>query len=298
MDTISAYIGEVLALLTAIIWAFAVILFRKSGEKVHPIGLNLFKSLLATALFLPTIWIAGETLLRPAPLSEYLLLLASGALGIAIADTLFFKSLNALGAGLSAIVDCLYSPFIIGLSMLWLGETLNGWQILGAVMIVSAVLTAAHQKNSNPADRHAILMGVIWGVLAMATMAVGIVMIKPLLDRSPLLWVTEIRLIGGVIALIVILLLHPSRRAITGSIFSPQRWVYTLSGSFIGTYVAMGLWLAGMKFTQASIAAALNQTSNIFIFIFAAWLLREKITPLRSIGIILGVTGALLVTFG
>jgi len=298
MDIINAYIGEVLAFITAIVWAFAVILFRKSGEKVHPLGLNLFKSLLATVLFMPTIWIVGGTLLRPVPLSEYLLLLASGALGIAIADTLFFKSLNALGAGLSAIVDCMYSPFIIGLSILWLGETLNARQIIGAVMIVSAVLSAAHQKNANPVDRHPILMGIIWGVLAMATMAVGIVMIKPLLDRSPLLWVTEIRLFGGVIALMVILLLHPSRRAITRSIFSPQRWIYTWSGSFLGTYVAMGFWLAGMKFTQASIAAALNQTSNIFVFILAALLLRERITPLRIVGIVLGVAGSLLVTFG
>ena len=52
-----------------------------------------------------------------------------------------------------------------------------------------------------------------------------------------------------------------------------------------------------MKFTQASIAASLNQTSNIFVFIFAAWFLREPISRTRVIGIILGVAGALIVTF-
>jgi len=57
------------------------------------------------------------------------------------------------------------------------------------------------------------------------------------------------------------------------------------------------LWLAGMKYAQASTASALNQTSNIFIFIFAALLLKERITPLRLIAIIVGVAGAVMVTF-
>jgi drug/metabolite transporter (DMT)-like permease len=60
----------------------------------------------------------------------------------------------------------------------------------------------------------------------------------------------------------------------------------------------MVLWLAGMKYTQAATAAALNQTSNIFIFIFAAILLKERITAVRLVAIGLGVAGALLVTFG
>ena len=71
-----------------------------------------------------------------------------------------------------------------------------------------------------------------------------------------------------------------------------------MSGSFAGGYLAMVFWLAGMKFTFASIAAALNQTSNIFVFIFAALLLKEKVTAVRVAAIVLGVGGALLVTFG
>jgi drug/metabolite transporter (DMT)-like permease len=231
-------------------------------------------------------------------MEEYILLLVSGVLGIGISDTLFFMSLNALGAGLSAIVDCLYSPFIIGLSFLWLGESLNTMQLVGVMIILSAVLSVTQEGKSHPADRRKILLGILWGTLAMASMAVGIVMIKPLLDRSPLLWVTEIRLVGGIAVIILVILAHPLRRRIIGSIFSKQRWGYTLSGSFIGTYLAMTFWLAGMKFTQASTAAALGQTSNIFIFVFAALLLHERITPLRIAAIILGVTGALLVTFG
>jgi drug/metabolite transporter (DMT)-like permease len=123
-------------------------------------------------------------------------------------------------------------------------------------------------------------------------------MIKTLLERSPLLWVTEIRLLGGVVAGFVILLFFPNRRKIIKSLKSAGSWGYTISGSFIGAYLAMMLWLAGMKYAQASIAAALNQTSNIFVFILSALILKEPINPPRVLGIILGVTGAILVTFG
>ena len=291
------YLGETLALLTAICWAFAVILFKKSGEAVHPIGLNLFKDSLAVVLLIPTVFLVGENLFYPASWYDYALLLGSGALGIGIADTLFFKSLNALGAGLTAIVDCLYSPTIIGLSLIFLGEKLGVWEIVGASMIISAVLTISAEGGQSPDDKKRILWGILWGALAMIANACGLVMIKPLLDRSPLFWVTEIRLVGGVLVLLLVVAFHPARRAILASIRSPQRWGYTLSGSLLGAYVAMVLWLGGMKYTQASIAAVLNQTSNIFLFLFAALLLKEPITKVRLLGIVLGVGGVLLVTF-
>jgi drug/metabolite transporter (DMT)-like permease len=298
MSGLDAHLGEVMALSAAIVWAFAVILFKKSGESVHPIGLNLVKNLLAVTLFIPTAWLFGESLLLPASTGTYLMFLASGALGIGLADTFFFKSLNSLGAGLSAIVDCLYSPSIIGLSIIWLGESLSTLQLVGVVLIVSAVLTILVEKHTTVSDRRQIYWGVFWGAMAMFTMAIGIVMIKPLLTDAPLIWATQVRLVGGLAVLFLMLLLHPARKKIIDSARSTHRWGYTISGSFMGGYLSMLLWLAGMKYTQASTAAALNQTSNVFVFIFAAIFLKEKITPVRMGAIALGVGGALLVTFG
>ncbi len=265
---------------------------------MHPIGLNLFKDLFALALFLPTTWLCGLTLARDAPAGEYALLMASGALGIGLGDTFFFKSLNLLGAGLTAIVDCLYSPFVIALSVPVLAEKLTPVQGVGAALVVAAVLTASLEWRKGLISRGELGWGIFYGVLGLAAMAVGIVMIKPLLERSPLLWAAEVRVVGGVAALAVILLFHRRRRAILSSVVSARGWHYMVGGSFVGAYVAMALWLGGMKYTQASVASALNQTANVFIFIFAALLLREPVTRRRTMGIVLGVLGAILVSFG
>jgi len=292
------YFGEFLSLLTAVVWAIAVILFKKSGESVHPIALNLFKNLLAMALILPTMWLFGVSLIQPVPLNDYLWMLLSGAIGIGLADTMFFKSLNLLGAGFIAIIDCLYSPFIIVMSFLWLGERLDVWQIVGVVLIISAIFTASREKGHRTVSSRNLVWGLFWGVSGIIFIALGLIMIKPLLERSSLLWATEVRLIGGSGMLGLILLVYPSRRAVISSLFNSRGWKYTLSGSFMGAYLAMLAWLGGMKYAQASVAAALNQTSNIFIFVFAVIFLKDVINWQRSVGMIVAIVGVFLVMFG
>ncbi|MBU0509402.1 DMT family transporter [bacterium] len=292
------YFGEILALCTALVWAFAVILFKKSGEHVHPIALNLFKNVLAAALIIPTMWIVGDSLWLPLPKREYLLLLISGALGIGIADTLFFMSLNRLGAGLSAIADCLYSPSMISLSLIFLGERLTLWQVIGAAMIVLAVVGITLGKRAGHLSRAQLWAGILWAFLAVFLMAASVILIKPILSRSPLLWVTEWRLLGGIVVLLPILFLHRDWRGIALTATSVRHWGYMFSGSFVGAYVSMILWLGSLKFAQVSTASALHQSSNVFVFIFAFLLLREPIDLQRVLAIVFAVAGAYLVMFG
>jgi drug/metabolite transporter (DMT)-like permease len=123
-------------------------------------------------------------------------------------------------------------------------------------------------------------------------------MVKPMLARLPFLWATEVRLLGALIALMLVIIFHPGRKKIMSSIMDKKNRVYMLVGSFFGAYVAMLLWLGGMKLTQASIASALNQTNSIFIVILAAVWLKEPLTTRRILGIITAFLGVILVSFG
>jgi drug/metabolite transporter (DMT)-like permease len=290
------YLGETMALVVALVWACAVILFKKSGETVHPVALNLLKNVIAVALLIPTILLLGQDLFPEAPPLHYTVMLAGGLLGISFSDTLFFKSLNMLGASRMAIVDCLYSPFIIGLSVVFLDETLSWLQVVGVLAILGAVLTPLFEVSDEPVERRLILWGTVWGALALATMAVSLVAVKPVLNQSPVLWSALLRMAGGLIGLLAYLALHPGRWKMLRTLRGPGL-KYSVLGSVVGGYLAMMLWLGGMKYTQASVAAALNQTTNVFIFILAAWVLKESITHQRVVGIALGVGGALMVTF-
>jgi len=295
MQPTTPFLGEALSILTAVVWAFAVTLFRKSGETVHPLALNTFKNLLAITLLVPTILLLGQPLILRLDITIYAALLLSGAIGIGVGDTLFFKSLNDLGAGLTGIVVCLYSPFIIAFSYLWLNENLSPLQLTGVLLIITAVLIVTIQRKAPSVSGVKIASGVVFGVLASAAMAIGVVLMKPLLDTYAVVWVAAVRLIGGMVILIIVLLISPKRSSIMGSLFTTHNRYYTVAGSFFGAYVSMVLWIAGIKYTQASIASALNQTSTIFIFIFAGLILKEPMNMRRTIGIIMAFAGALLV---
>ncbi|MCI0531883.1 MAG: DMT family transporter, partial [candidate division Zixibacteria bacterium] len=290
--------GEIFALSCALTWAIAIILWRKSGESVHPVALNLFKCVLAIVLIFPTMRLMGESPFQSAPAADYLILAVSGMLGIGIADTLLFMSLNRLGASLVAVVSCLYSPSVILLSVIWLGESLSVWQIAGTVSVISAVLLVSSPKARGHLAPKDFIWGAFLGVSAIICIAIGIVMVKPILERSSVLWVAQVRLMSGAAFLVIYLLLHRQRNRILSTLFIPTGWVFTLTGSFSGNYLSMIFWLAGMKFTQASIAAVLNQTSNIFVFILALIFLKEEINLPKVVAIGLAAAGAFLVTFG
>lgn len=292
------YLGQVLALLAPISWSIAIILFRKSGEIVPPLALNQFKNTLATLLFLLTILLTGQELLRPAPRGDYLLLLISGAIGIGIADTFFFLCLNTIGAGLQAIVNTSYSPVIIGLSFLFLGERLTLPQLLGAILIVSAVLAVSYTRQRRAKTPSRRVRGILYGLAGTLTQGISIVMVKPLLDQTPMLWVTFWRLIGGLLMVAVLLAFIPAQRRALVTLRNVRVWPVMIPGSIMGTYVALFFWMGGMKFTQASIAAALNQTSTLFTFVLAVLILKEPFTRRRVVGVALGMLGVLMVTLG
>ena len=291
------YLGEILSVAAAVFWALAIVLFKKSGEHTHPVALNTFKNILATLLFLPTIYITGGTLFHDASVSEYVLLAVSGVIGIAIGDSLLFKSLNVIGAGPSALVNMLYSPATILLSFLFLDERLTIGQFFGVLMILLAVLESTRVKGSQDGAKSERLRGIAIGVTGVICMVVGVVMIKPVLDDAPLLWAIEIRLIGGVFALLLFFLFNENRGPIARTLLVKGSRRFTVVSSVLGGYFAMTCWLGGIKFALASVASALNQTNAIFILIFAWLILKEQITVGRWIAIVIAVGGAIMVTF-
>ncbi len=291
------YIGEIFSFLCALIWGFAVIFFKKSGETVHPVALNLFKNSFAALLYIPTMLILGQSLLFDADAETYFVLFASGVLGIGIADTLFLTSLNMLGASLYAVISCFYSPAVILLSVIWLGERLSLWQIFGTLLIISAVINVSFAPRELKLEKRKLFIGIILGIVSQVLMAIGIVWAKEFLEKTPVLWASDVRLLGGIFFLALYLLFLPKRKEIVSSLLATKSWKYTFAGAFTGTYVAILLWIAGMKYANASIAAALNQTSNIFLFVLASIFLHEKMTLRKIVSIAIAIVGVLLVTF-
>jgi drug/metabolite transporter (DMT)-like permease len=288
--------GELFALAAAAVWSLAVILFKKGGESVPPVSLNLFKTVLALLLFFATVVVLGEPLFPARPARDYVVLFASGIIGITVSDTLLFFSLNLLGAGFMAIVECLYSPFVILASLALLGERPTIGDGVGLALILLAILTVAGRPRSAPVQGVRLLLGILLGALAMATLALAIVLMKPVIETSSPFWANFIRLLAAASTLAVVAVLLPGKQRVWAC-FRPTRiWRTTVPASILGTYVSLLFWVLGFKYTLASRAAILNQSHTVFVLVLAALLLGEPITRRKVLAIAFGLAGVAVIT--
>jgi len=281
--------GELYSVGCAVLWSAATILFRKSGEQAPPVALNLFKNTIALILFVASLLVRGDVFL-PAGVS--------GAVGIGIADSLFLASLNRLGAGGYAIVSALYAPLAVLVAFLYLDEPIGPSLLAATALMVAAILLGTWQPWTAQAraDARRVAGGVAIGAVAMLLIAVAIVFAKHVLDRTDPWWATTVRVAGGLVFIAGQGLL-PQHRPAVAACFRPGRlWRVALPAAVIGSYLAMIVWILGMKYTHASTAAVLNQTSTIFTVILGWMFLAERVTLRKFAAVACAFAGAVVAT--
>jgi drug/metabolite transporter (DMT)-like permease len=289
------WLGAAFSIAAALSWATAVVLFKRSGESLPPLSLNLFKNVVALAFFLPLTPIVEGDLLPSRTREETIRILVSGVLGITLSDTFFFAALNRLGAGLTAIVDCVYSPAMVLLAVVFLGESLPAAALIGGALVVSAVFLGTVRRPAPDRRSRDIAEGVAFGILGMFLVAGSMVVVKPLLTVEGIFGITALRLLAGTAVLGPLVLLLRGR-AVVARVFRPSEvWKLAIPAAIVGNVLAMGFWVAGMTLMDVSISAILNQLSTIFLFLLAARVLRERITPRRTAAVVLAFAGAVLV---
>ena len=296
-----------MAIGSAACWATSVLLFRRLGT-VDPRSLNVFKNVVAIALLGITLALMGQGLDSGRSGADWVRLVGSAFFGIALGDTLFFAGLQRIGGSVAAVVDCAYSPSVVVLSVLVLGEPVRGGLLLGGALVVCGlavvswptrdVVARPQRPEALPLRMRVDLGGVLLALGGVVATAVGVVMAKPALERSDLIEATTVRLVAALACLLV-------WQAATGSlrdslaILRPQpMWRVALPASVLSTYISMLLWLGAFKWTLASRAALLNQMATVFLLVLARTVGGEVVPLRRWVGAGIAVAGVVAVVLG
>ncbi len=288
------WLGEIMALGCALTWAIAVLLFRDIGA-IDARGLNFFKNTAAVVLLAITMLVMGRHIDWNRSTSDWLLLSGSAILGITIGDSLFFAGLQRIGANLAAVTDCVYAPIVVALSVLVLHEPVTRGLMLGAPLVAAGLVVVTWQKPGGVAiDR----LGVAYAIGGVIATALGVVMAKPILERSDLIEATTIRLAVAAVTLLPIQAMT-GRWKLTFALFKPQPlWRKMLPAVVVGPYVSMLLWLGGLKYAPVSRAALLNQMATVFLLLLSRFVGGEVVPRRRWVGAGLALSGALCVLSG
>ena len=282
--------GILSALLSAGSWAFGTITFERIGKKIPYVGLTFLKGIFSILLMLFLILITDG--FYPIGWWEFLFLSLSGVIGITIGDSLFFKSLQDLGAKTQVIFFLLGQVLTMILSLLFLGELLSIEQYVGAtILLVGVVVTTWGTQSDHPNKAR----GIFFGIISMLCFSVSAIMVKMAIAHVPVITATFYRMLFGTI--------FAFGYGITSH--NIHNWILPLKDKrllslfvfnvVIITYGGFLLSMAAIKFISVALASVLSSTEPIFVIALSFILCKEKIHTREIIGALITLIGLSLI---
>jgi len=287
-------LGDIYALLTALCWASAVILFKVSTRKLGDMQINLLKNTIGTIGFV-SVLLLQRNAFPEFNNREWLILIMSGALGIAIGDLFFLACLRRLGAGLSALVATVYSPSIFLFAFLMFNETISLAAYFGGFLVISGIAIGT-VNISEDLKRDDIAWGILYGVAAQALTAFSVLFVRPLMDSHDIVPIALVRFSTAIVIGVVFITFTQGISSLKRTYKIGFKHFPLIAGSILGSFISVILWLAGFKYTLAGRAAIYNQLSTVLIIIFAAIFLKEAMTGRKWIAVLMALAGAVIVS--
>ena len=133
------------------------------------------------------------------------------------------------------------------------------------------------------------LVGILCGLAAAAIWGGMYVVSKVVLEIIPPFALVSVRLLLGALTLLIVLLLR-------GIPNIPRKQVLQVLGvGFVGYGISLSLQFLGTKMSTAANGSLVTSATPAFVLIFAAFLLKERITPLRLTSLVLATLGVMAV---
>ena len=133
------------------------------------------------------------------------------------------------------------------------------------------------------------LVGILCGLSAASIWGGMYVVSKVVLDIIPPFSLVSLRLILGALTLVIVLLIRGFPKISRNQLFQ------VLGVGFVGYGISLSLQFLGTKLSTAANGSLVTSATPAFVLIFAWILLREKITSLRLIALLLATLGVVAV---
>ena len=286
--------GDIFALLAAFCWSSGIILFELSGKVLDSLQMNFLKNFIGLIGFFIVLIITSNLFISYTT-HEYLLLIISAVLGVAVGDLFLLASLKRLGSGLYAVVGTSYVLFIFLFSFLMYRELISTQVYFGGTLVILGIMIRS-MKMKEKNSRTEVMRGIVYVLIAQALTAYSVLLVRPVLESHPVVHIAMIRFGIGVVFNMSHLLLIRGIQSVKKTMITGFNLPTMVAGAFMGTFLAVIFWLAGFKYTLAGRAAIYNQLSTILITLMAAIFLKERMNHRSWVAVVLAVAGAILVS--
>lgn len=290
--------GELLALLSAFLWAVASVLLALGARRIHVLPLNLIRCVISTAFFwalLPFYGGLNAIAAIPATAWPWLVLSVLGLL--VVGDTLYFRSMDLAGVSWALPVASVHPLWAVLLAALFLDEPLSWTLLLGALLVIVGVVLVSRSAGpagaEGQADRHARRRGILLALVVSVLWGAGQVALKPATAGMHSVVANSVRQPMGLLMLLGLTLRQGRWRALRR--LDLKSWAVIGIASLVGTGVGTLFFVMAIQQAGAGRTAVLTATSPLLAIPFSMLWLREQPTRWTLAGTLLTTVGIVLV---
>lgn len=291
------YLGELSALLTAVLWSGTSIAFSAASEKTGSLQLNINRMLLASVFLLSTILIMNFEIDLSS--SQFINLVISGVIGLVIGDSFLFKGYQIIGARISMLIMAL-SPAITALiAFIFLSEVLSALGLIGMAITIGGIALVILERKPAAASKYKISpLGLFYSFLGAAGQSVGLIFAKLAFDESDIngFVATFTRVFSSVILLLIAAVIFKRyRNPVKLYMKDKSAFGATLIGTILGPYLGITFSLIAIANTKVGIAATLMSTMPILMLPMVKYFYKEKLSWRAIAGAAIAVIGVAVI---
>lgn len=282
--------GIIAALASAASWAFGTVVFERIGRVMPYAGITFMKSLLSLILMLLFVMIVGN--IKTISTHDVIILTISGIIGIAIGDTLFFKSLQDLGAKVQVLYFMLGQVVTMLLSFMLLGDVLSVEEYIGAIVLLLGIVIVTWGKQENHPNK---IRGIIEGFISILCFSLSTIMIKYTEEQIDVVSASFYRMLAGTIIMMVIGTTTHSIKSWIEPLMSMRIFTLFIINVFVITVGGFILSMYAIKNISVSLASILSATEPVFVIILAFIINHERISRREILGTVITIVGLLII---
>jgi len=288
-----AYIGEISALITALLWSGTAIVFTEATKIVGSYIVNISRLLLATVFLIFVILVFN--LHYQISWQQIYLLGLSGVIGLVFGDGFLFKSFQYIGARLSMLVMTLSPPISALFAYILLGEELSAWGIIGIFITIAGVSLVVLKRSEQPSsDYKKNNLGYLFAFLGAIGQAINLVYAKEAFQLGEIngFVATFYRMVPSVPFMFLLGFMYRKRRNSMKILLQKKEAVkYIVIGSFIGPFLGITFSLLAVAYTYVGIASTLMQTVPLVMLPIVKFYYKEELSTISILGAVIAVIG-------
>ncbi len=295
----SAYVGQIAALGTSVMWTFTSILFTLSSQQVGTAIVNRTRLLFA-AVFVAIMHTVVQGQIVPMGVEPFRWgwLAFSGVVGFAIGDGLLFEAFVRIGPRLTMLLMALAPVFSTVMGWTLLHESPGAHELLGILLAVGGVALVILERqpghdNDAPVFTRHYLLGILFGLGAALGQASGLVASKlGLRGDFPALSGTLMRLLAATLAIWLLAVFRREAASNFGKLrANPRALLAIAGGAAIGPSLGVWLSLVAVQRAPLGIASTLMSLSPIILLPISRVMYRERIGARAIAGTLVAVAG-------